>query len=121
MTNSAGLIEASCVVAPGLFLTVQIQGNSYKHMVQGYAGHGEKSGAVANRLREKGLWFDFSNVGTDLAEYPRGEKPFNGYSNVDFYRSVTIPAEMTVEKVLGAIAADIERIVSHRAEIAASV
>ncbi len=120
MTNSIGLIEASCVIAPGLFLTIQVQGLSYRQMVQGYAGYGKDAKGVAERLRGQKLWFDFSNVGTGLKEYPRGEKPFNGYAGIDFYRSVTIPDDMTAKDVVRAIVADVRRIVTHRSEMSAA-
>ena len=120
MTNSNGLIEASLVIAPGLFLTVQIQGLSYRKMVAGYAGYQGNSRDIAQRLREKKLWFDFSNIGKGLGEYPRGDKGFNGYSNVDFYRSVTIPDDTTVGNVLGAVVSDIKGAIERRALIAAA-
>lgn len=118
MTNSTGLIEVSIVIAPGLFLTVQIQGMSYRHMAQGYISKdGKRARHAADSLLERNLWFDFAHIGDGLKEYPRGEKRFNTYSNVDFYRSVTIPNDMTVQRVIAAVVDDIVHVIASRREI----
>lgn len=113
MTRGTGLVEASYVLVPGLYVTVQVQDNAYKQMLQGYPGYGARSRDVANRLFEKQLWFGFSGLGDGLQEYPRGSKRFNGYGETDFYRSVKIPASMTVSDVRKAFCDDIERIIKN--------
>ncbi|MDO8514229.1 MAG: PD-(D/E)XK nuclease family protein [bacterium] len=119
-THTTGLVSVSYVLAKGLYLTVQIQGDSYRQMVQGYAGYGSASRAVAEGLKEKHLWFDFSNFAA-AKEYPRGAKVFNTYTSVDYYRSVKLAPAFTVKDVIGFVVLDMERIEKSNKQITAVV
>ncbi len=114
MTRSQGLMEVAYVVKEGLFLTVQIQGNSYRQMIQGYAGYGKDSKKIADSLRAKKLWFNFSHIYKNPKEYPRGDKVFNRYGETDFYRSVLLSSEFTVDQVVRFVLHDIEIIKKKR-------
>lgn len=120
MSNSQGMVSVSYLFAKGLYLTVQIQGGSYRHMVQGYAGYGKASRRVAERLREKHLWFDFTNFAAGK-EYPRGAKDFNEFSGLDFYRSVKLESGLTVKEVIGFVVKDIQRLEKSERQIMAEV
>ena len=113
MSRALGMVSVSYVLAKGLYLTVQIQGGSYRQMVQGYSGYGKTSRKVAERLKVERLWFDFDHIGAS-EEYPRADKGFNEYSGIDFYRSVKLPSIVTVEQVLGFVVRDIERIMQSK-------
>jgi hypothetical protein len=121
MTRAMGMVSISYVLAEGLYLTVQIQGNSYRHMVQGYAGYGKESRVVAERLKAKGLWFRLSRVCEPSKEYPRGEKEFNTYSDIDFYRSGKVSPKATVEQVIEFVIHDMEQIAKQIRAISAAL
>lgn len=119
MSNSEGMVTVSYVLTKGLYLTIQIQGGSYRHMVQGYAGYGTDSRRVASALKSKKLWFNFSDITTPDMEYPRGVKEFNKFGEVDFYRSVHLPQKATVKEVANFVVRDIEFIVNNMSAISA--
>lgn len=121
MSNAQGMVTVSYVLTKGLYLTIQIQGGSYRHMVQGYAGYGNDSMRVATALKAKKLWFNFADIDTPDMEYPRGVKEFNTYSKVDYYRSVQLPQKATVKEVANFVVRDIEFIVSNINAISAEV
>lgn len=108
MSRSQGLMEVAYVVKKGLFLTVQIQGDHYRQMVQGYAGYGKDAKKVASVLMEKRLWFNFGQIDGNPKEYPIGTKVFNKYGETDFYRSVSLSPEFTIEQVIGFVVNDIK-------------
>jgi hypothetical protein len=120
MSNSQGMVTVSYLVAKGLYLTVQIQGGSYRQMVQGYAGYGKASRGVAERLKSKRLWFDFSDF-ADAKEYPRGTKEFNTFGDIDFYRSVKLDLTLTVRDVIDLVIRDMRKIVDNKCDIAVEV
>ncbi len=103
-----GFMEVVYVIKKGLFLTVQIQGKNYRQMVQGYAGYGKDSKKIADSLRAKKLWFNFNHIYKDPKEYPRGDKAFNRYGEIDFYRSVSLNSEFTVDQIVRFVVHDIE-------------
>lgn len=109
MTRSQGMMEVAYVLTKGLFLTIQIQGNQYKKMIQGYSGY-KDSKKVAEMFREKKLWFDFSHVVGHLKEYPQRDKIFNKYGDKDFYRSVALKPEIEIEDIMKFIRTDIQNI-----------
>lgn len=121
MSNAQGMVTVSYVLTKGLYLTIQIQGGSYRHMVQGYAGYDKDSIRVATALKAKKLWFNFAHIATPDMEYPRGVKEFNTYSKVDYYRSVQLPQKATVKEVANFVVRDIEFIVSNINAISAEV
>lgn len=116
MTRSMGMVSVSYVLEKGLFLTVQIQGGSYRHMVAGYAGYGKASKTVAERLKTKRLWFNFNDMAS-LKEYPRGVKEFNEFAGVDFYRSVKLDPKLTVKEVVALVTRDMELIEKNKGVI----
>jgi hypothetical protein len=116
MTRSQGLVEIAYVIAPGLFITTQIQGNRYKQMVQGYGGYGRDAKRIAEILRERGWWFVFGHV-PHVCEYPKGVKIFNKYGTTDFYRSVSLDPRVTIGDIMNAMACDIQLIKKKERDI----
>jgi hypothetical protein len=114
MTRSQGMMEVVYVLKKGLFLTMQIQGDRYKKMVQGYAGY-MNSGKVAELLRAKDLWFNFNHFGNNLKEYPKKDKVFNKYGKTDFYRSVSLSFDYTIDEIINFVIDDINGIKSNLA------
>jgi hypothetical protein len=119
MSKAQGMVTVSYVLTKGLYLTVQIQGGSYRQMVQGYAGYGKDSIRVATALKAKKLWFNFADIATPDMEYPRGVKEFNTYSKVDYYRSVQLPQKATVKEVANFVVRDIGQILRSKSAIMA--
>ncbi len=101
LSHAQGMMDVAYVLKKGLFLTVQIQGDHYRQMVQGYAGYGKGSKKVAESLLEQKLWFNFVHIGGNLKEYPMGDKMFNKYGETDFYRSVLLNSDFTVGQITG--------------------
>jgi hypothetical protein len=113
MSRAMGLMEVVYVIKEGLFLTIQIQGNYYRQMVQGYAGYGSASKEYAQHLKDQNEWFDFSHIYKHPTEYPKRKgKTFNKYGETDFYRSVKLKATFSVEEVVKFVLEDLERILN---------
>jgi hypothetical protein len=118
--DAKGMVTVSYMLAQGLYLSVQVQAQSYRLMVVGSAGYGAASRGVAERLKEKGLFFDLTRF-APAKEYPAGTtKVFNKFG-VDFYRSIQLDPAFTVKDVMGFVVHDIERIEKAKHDITAQV
>jgi len=103
MTRAQGLVEVMYTIKKGLCLGVQIQDNNYRKFV-----FGKNSKKIAGLLKNQNKWFNFSNIGSDLEEYPkRSGKEFNKYNNEFFYRSIRLK-EIFINKVINCVVEDIE-------------
>jgi hypothetical protein len=104
MTRGQGLVDMMYVVKEGLCLGVQVQANSYRHLVAG-SPHSE---SVARELKSRGLWFNFPrDLGPDLTEYPnRRGRDFNHFGEEFYFRSVTIPTERKISEVIDCMVKD---------------
>jgi tetratricopeptide (TPR) repeat protein len=116
LSRAQGMMEVAYVLKKGLFLTIQIQGDRYKKMVQGYAGY-KKSGDVAKFLKEKKLWFGFAHIGSKLKEFPKEVDDFNHYGKFDFYRAVSLSSDFTIENIIQFVIDDIKMIKNSLVQI----
>lgn len=117
MSRSQGMMEVAYVLKKGLFLTVQIQGDHYRQMVQGYAGYGKGARQVAEALLKQKLWFNFNHIGDSPKEYPTGDKMFNKYGETDFYRSVLLTYDFTVGQITGFVIDNVKMIKDKLSQI----
>jgi PD-(D/E)XK nuclease superfamily len=118
--DAKGMVTVSYMLAQGLYLSVQVQAQSYRLMVVGSAGYGAASRGVAERLKEKRLFFDLTRF-APAKEYPAGTtKVFNKFG-VDFYRSIQLDPAFTVKEVMGFVIDDVERIETAKHDITAQV
>ncbi|NTV22484.1 MAG: PD-(D/E)XK nuclease family protein [Candidatus Yonathbacteria bacterium] len=118
MTRGQGLVEVAYMIIPGLFITIQIQDNHYKQMVQGYAGYGTDAKRVAKILKEHEWWFNFVQI-QHKKEYPKDINSFNKYGTTDFYRSVSLDNSVTVRDIIYSIVSDIRTLKQQEGNIKA--
>lgn len=114
MTRSQGLLDFKYRITKNLALGIQIQGDSYRLVVEG-----EKAEKIKDKIDNEKLWFDFSSSFPDKKVYLKGRTydNFCQFGNTFFYRSIKLGEEYTVKEVLNFIINDIDVIEQNIEEV----
>lgn len=113
MIRAQGLIDVIYLLEDNLYASIQLQGNRYSQLLQGYGGYGKATRQYAERLLEEKRWFNFAHVSDSVVVYPKNEtKVFNKYGETDFYQSVNLNERYTVGQIIDIIVHDAGQMVA---------
>lgn len=120
LTRAQGIIDLKYRIDQNLALGIQIQGNHYRHLVEGPITAGGKIEMYRDKLADSTSlnWFDMTEkVNGDRSRlYPKAGKEFNRFGGCFFYRSYSIEKE-TVKEVIDSAVEDLFWVHNQRKEI----
>lgn len=114
MTRATGYVDLKFVIGQDFSVGVQLQGNSYRKVVEDNSG--TRTVAIANRVFEGLRWFDFSSRSGGAATYPKNKR-FNRFGEVFLYRSAYLPEDCAVEDIVTRCVKDMRWVLDHREQL----
>lgn len=122
MTQATGLVDIKYHIIDDIALGIQIQGQSYKMLVECNKNYADQNKnrlfKLAELLHEEDLWFHFkdSSVSGHVI-YPLKDKKFNKYGDVFRYKSVKLGTDKTIKEITDLIIKDFKHIDDNYNEI----
>ncbi len=117
LTRAQAIIDLKYRLHPKIALGVQIQGNQYRHMIEGPSSASKEITQLRTTLSESPSlnWFDLSDhVNGDVTRlYPKNGKDFNKYGETFFYRSYHIQSE-SIHDIIHNVVSDMKWLNRHQ-------
>ena len=116
MTRATGYVDLKFVIGPDFSVGVQLQGNSYRKVIEDNSGN--RTVAIANQVFEGTNWFDSAPLRGDSTTYPKNKR-FNRFGEVFLYRSAHLPEGCVIEDILIHCVKDMQWVLEHREQLCA--